>query len=91
MRLIDLDKLIKDMHCQIDDLNDIGQSKDASALCIALHVIDRQPPVIAITLEDIMRIMEDTKKEICDRSVRQFVNSLEWQVKHEKDMRGDER
>ena len=86
-KLIDADKLKNEILYKCDDLDDMGLLDDMRGLHLALDIIERQTPVIALDLADVLKIMDETKDRVVRKAMEEFKVNFNWQVTHEKEIK----
>lgn len=83
MRLIDADKLKNAILIRCDDLDDLQLLDDMRGLQQALDLIDKMEPVCAVTLEEVLKVLEKAKEEIIGKNIEGFADQLMWQIRNE--------
>lgn len=84
MVLINPEDLIQLIKIRCDDLNDLGLSEYATGLQQALLLVDKVKPVCAVTVDEVVRILNKAKDEIEGKSVEAFADQLMWQIRMEQ-------
>ena len=84
MRLIDADALKNAILVKGDNLEDNGLLDDMRGLYIALDLIDQAEPVCAVLMDDVMQVLEATKRSVMKKAIKSFNINFMWQIEKEQ-------